>query len=127
MPEIADDLRLTIAQLNPTMGDIEGNLALARRARAQAAEDGAHLLVLTELFLSGYSPEDLVLRPSFLAACRRAAESLAADTADGGPGALGDGVRHLFDMTVRGIVQNQDFCHDTLRADARHVQREARA
>jgi NAD+ synthetase len=88
MPEIADDLRLTIAQLNPTMGDIEGNLALARRARAQAAEDGAHLLVLTELFLSGYSPEDLVLRPSFLAACRRAAESLAADTADGGPGVL---------------------------------------
>ncbi|MFO1183703.1 MAG: NAD+ synthase [Bauldia sp.] len=81
-------LRLAIGQLNPTVGDVAGNLALARRARAEAAAAGADLLVLTELFIAGYPPEDLVLKPAFRAACRTAVEALAADTADGGPGVL---------------------------------------
>ena len=83
-----DTLRLALAQLNPTVGDVAGNLALARSARAQAAAAGADVIVFTELFLAGYPPEDLVLRPSFQDACRRATEDLAADTADGGPAVL---------------------------------------
>ena len=81
-------LRIAIAQLNPTVGDIAGNLAKAREARAEAARRGADLVLFTELFMSGYPPEDLILKPAFLAACERAALDFAADTADGGPGVV---------------------------------------
>ena len=79
-------LRIAVAQLNPTVGDIAGNLAKAREAMAEAARHGADLVFFTELFLAGYPPEDLVLKPAFLAACEKAANDIAADTADGGPG-----------------------------------------
>ena len=82
----ADRLNIAIAQLNPTVGDVAGNLEKARRARAAA--DGADLVVFTELFLAGYPPEDLVLKPAFQAACRAAVEVLARETADGGPAVL---------------------------------------
>jgi NAD+ synthase len=81
-----DILRIAIAQLNPTVGDIAGNLALARKARAEAARAGADLVVFTELFLAGYPPEDLVRKPAFVADCMKAVTAFAADTADGGPG-----------------------------------------
>ena len=80
-----DTIRIAVAQLNPTVGDIAGNLARAREARADAARHGADLLLLTELFIAGYPPEDLVLKPAFLRSCLKAVEDLAADTADGGP------------------------------------------
>ena len=79
---------ITLAQLNPTVGDVEGNAAKARAARAQAKADGADLMVLPELFISGYPPEDLVLKPAFQSACRAAVEALARETADGGPAML---------------------------------------
>jgi NAD+ synthase len=81
-------LRIALAQLNPTVGDIAGNAALARKARSQAAKLGADLVALPELFLVGYPPEDLVLKPAFVRAARDAAEMLAAETADGGPAML---------------------------------------
>lgn len=83
-----DRLRIAIGQLNPTVGDVKGNLAKAREARFAAVRQGADLLLLTELFLSGYPPEDLVLKPAFLKACRLALDELARDTADGGPGVV---------------------------------------
>ena len=83
-----DILRIAIAQLNPTVGDIVGNLAKAREARADAARHGAELVLFTELFIAGYPPEDLVLKPAFVEACEAAALDLAADTADGGPGII---------------------------------------
>ncbi len=86
--ELTDILRIAIVQENPTVGDIEGNLQLAREARADAARQGADLVLFTELFLSGYPPEDLVLKPAFLRACDRAVTALADDTADGGPGVV---------------------------------------
>ena len=85
---IPDVLRIAVAQLNPTVGDIAGNLAKAREARAEAARHGADLVLYTELFIAGYPPEDLVVRPAFLAACEKAALALAGDTADGGPGII---------------------------------------
>src|ERR1700716_2400069 len=69
-----------IAQLNPTLGDIDGNIAKLRRAREEAAGLGADLVVGTELCVSGYPPEDLVLKPAFLAACEGAVRGCA-----GGP------------------------------------------
>ena len=88
MTERAAQFTITLAQLNPTVGDVTGNAAKARAARAQARSDGADLLVLPELFIAGYPPEDLVLKPAFQSACRAAIEGLARDTADGGPAVL---------------------------------------
>ncbi|TBC20878.1 NAD+ synthase [Rhizobium ruizarguesonis] len=85
---LSDIFRIAIGQLNPTVGDVAGNLAKAREARIDAGREGAHLFVLTELFISGYPPEDLVLKPAFIRTCWKAVESLAADTADGGPGVI---------------------------------------
>jgi NAD+ synthase len=88
MTEPAAQFAITLAQLNPTVGDVAGNAAKARAARTQARADGADLLVLPELFIAGYPPEDLVLKPAFQGACRAAIEDLARDTADGGPAVL---------------------------------------
>ncbi len=88
MTEGADQFIITLAQLNPTVGDVTGNAAKARAARAQARADGADLVVLPELFIAGYPPEDLVLKPAFQSACRAAIEGLARETADGGPAML---------------------------------------
>lgn len=84
----SDLFRIALAQANPTVGDVARNLALARRMRAGAAAGGADVLLFPELFLAGYPPEDLVLKPAFQEACRAACEELAKDTADGGPDVL---------------------------------------
>ena len=88
MAKIPQILRIAIAQLNPTVGDVAANLKLAREARADAARQQADLVVFTELFIAGYPPEDLVLKPAFVAECVEAVEALAVDTADGGPGVV---------------------------------------
>ena len=85
---LADRLAIAVAQLNPVVGDVTGNLERARVARAQAARDGADIVAFPELFIAGYPPEDLVLKPAFQAACRAAVETLARETAAGGPGVL---------------------------------------
>ncbi len=82
----SDRLAIALAQLNATVGDIAGNADKVRAARREARD--ADLIVFSELFLSGYPPEDLVLKPAFQAACREAIEALARETADGGPAAL---------------------------------------
>jgi len=81
-----DRIAIAIAQLNPIVGDIAGNADKARAARAKAA--GADLLLFSELFVCGYPPEDLVLKPALQAACRTAVEALARETQDGGPAML---------------------------------------
>ena len=81
----ADKLAIAVAQLNSTLGDIAGNATKVREARATAAAQGADLVVFPELFISGYPPEDLVLKPAFQAACRSAIEDLARETNDNGP------------------------------------------
>src|SRR5258705_10286897 len=83
-----DSLAIAVAQLNPTVGDIDGNAGKARAARAQAVRDGADLVAFPELFICGYPPEDLVLKPALQAACRAKVEELARETADGGPAML---------------------------------------
>ena len=79
---------IALAQLNPTVGDVAGNLARVRRARDRASELGADLLVLSELVLVGYPPEDLVLRPALVDAAAAALRELERDSASGGPALL---------------------------------------
>jgi NAD+ synthase len=85
---ITDTLKIALAQLDPVVGDLMGNAAKARKGRAQAAAKGADLVAFSELFITGYPPEDLVRKPAFAQAARASVEALAAETADGGPGIL---------------------------------------
>jgi NAD+ synthase len=85
---IANTLVIGLAQIDSTVGDIAGNIARIRAARAEAAAFGADILMFSELFIAGYPPEDLVLKPAFLESCRAACEDLARDTADAGPAIL---------------------------------------
>jgi NAD+ synthase len=78
-------LKVALAQLNPKVGDVAGNLAKVRAARAEAKKQGADLVITSELVIAGYFPEDLVLKPAFQRQCREAVAALQADTRDGGP------------------------------------------
>ena len=75
-----DRLRVAICQLNPTVGDLDGNVALAAEALGRAESAGADVAVLPELAITGYPPEDLVLRPGFVAASRAALDRFASAT-----------------------------------------------
>src|SRR5579871_118056 len=111
--------RIALAQLNPVMGDIAGNLAKARAARADAAKAKADLILFSELFIVGYPPEDLVLKPALQDDAREAVEKLAKDTADGGPAVLmgapwvEDGkLYNAFLLPDKGAVAARTFKHD---------------
>ncbi|WP_116130809.1 NAD+ synthase [Tropicimonas sp. IMCC34043] len=75
--------RVTLAQLNPTVGALADNAAKARDAWVQGRDAGADLVILPEMFLTGYQAQDLMMRPAFIADCARHLDLLAADCADG--------------------------------------------
>lgn len=81
-------LRLALAQVNPTVGDLAGNAAMVRRRVTEAAASGAHLVAFPEMMLTAYPVEDLALRASFVDASREALAQLAADLAGDGYGDL---------------------------------------
>ncbi len=74
-------LRLALAQINTTVGDIEGNAARVRAWLQKARDEDADLILFPELVLTGYPPEDLLLKPDFIAAARAALDDLASATA----------------------------------------------
>jgi NAD+ synthase (glutamine-hydrolysing) len=82
MAERTDLLRVALAQINPTVGDIRGNVRKISDHIARAKDEGAALVVFPELTISGYPPEDLLLKTSFLDASRTALRELAAETRD---------------------------------------------
>jgi len=106
-------MKIALAQLNPVVGDIPGNLERARAARAEAQSSGADIVLFSELFITGYPPEDLVLKPAFQADAMEAVRSLAKDTAAGPAiligtpwlkdGALYNGVAYLDAGSVQAV------------------------
>ena len=80
MTERPEPLRAALAQINPTVGDITGNARLIAERMAQARDLGASLVVFPELSLTGYPPEDLLLKTHFLDAAAAALAELAAAT-----------------------------------------------
>lgn len=80
--------RISMAQLNPLVGDLTRNLEAIRKARASAMSEGADLLVTPEMSLAGYPAEDLILKPFFIKSVRACVEVLAKDTSDGGPAVI---------------------------------------
>ncbi len=81
--------RLTMAQLNPTLGDLAGNRAKALAAHREGVAAGADFVATPEMFLVGYQARDLVLKPGFVAHARAEAEALAREVADGPPLGIG--------------------------------------
>jgi NAD+ synthase (glutamine-hydrolysing) len=79
-------LRIALAQVDPTVGDIPGNAGLVRAWTRRAADRGAQLVLYPEMMLTGYPVEDLVFRESFVAASRRGVQRLAEDLAADGIG-----------------------------------------
>lgn len=88
-------LRLALAQVNPTVGDLHGNLNLALDACRQAASGGAHIIAFPEMVLTGYPVEDLVNRPAFQQASEDLLEQLASELNDAGLSDLVVVVGHL--------------------------------
>jgi NAD+ synthase len=77
---VTDRLRIALAQLNPTVGAIARNLDLGRAALAEAEAAGADILLFSELFLTGYFPDDLLYKPRFVSEAVAAARTLALET-----------------------------------------------
>jgi NAD+ synthase (glutamine-hydrolysing) len=102
-------LRLALAQVNPTVGDLAGNSALIRRAVSDAASQGAQVIALPEMVLTGYPIEDLALRPSFQMASRTAMEQLARDLADDG---------HADRVVIAGYLDSDTALSPTLGVPA---------
>jgi NAD+ synthase len=109
-------IRIALAQLNPVMGDIAGNLKRAREARMKVPD--ADVILFSELFIVGYPPEDLVLKGALQAEARQAIESLAADTATGpailigAPWAEDGKLYNAMLLLDRGRIAGRTFKHD---------------
>jgi NAD+ synthase len=112
-----DRFRLTLAQLNPTLGDLGGNAALARRAWEEGRAAGTDLVALPEMFITGYNTQDLVMRPAFHQAAIAEIEGLAASCADGpalaigGPALQGAALHNAYYILQGGQVRARVFKH----------------
>lgn len=115
---MADTFRITLGQLNPTVGDLPGNAAKARSAWEQARAAGADLLALPEMFITGYQTQDLVLKAAFTRDAMAEIEKLARDCADGpaigigGPYAEGRKLYNAFWILHGGKVVTRVLKHD---------------
>lgn len=116
---MSDRLSILSAQLNPVLGDIAGNLAMAKAAHADARARGVDLIVFPELFLTGYPPEDLVLKRAAITACHAALDALAPLSAGEGPAILigtpwreGDKLHNAVALLDEGRVFALRFKHD---------------
>src|SRR6476469_3304622 len=83
---MTDKLTIALAQMNQRVGDLEGNAAAMLEMRRKAR--GADLLMCPELQLTGYPPEDLILKPEFVRRTHEATDRLVAATAEPGPAML---------------------------------------
>lgn len=115
---MADRFRITLGQLNPTVGDLPGNSAKARAAWQAAREAGADMLALPEMFITGYQTQDLVLKAAFTADAMAEIEQLARDCADGpaigigGPYAEGNKLYNAYWILEDGKVTARVLKHD---------------
>ena len=86
---MADQFRITLAQVNPTVGDISGNVDMARQIWVEARDAGSDLVAFPEMFVTGYNAQDLVMKPAFHLAAMQAVRDLASECADGPAVAIG--------------------------------------
>ncbi len=113
-----DRFRLTLAQLNPTVGALAANADKAFDAWQQGKAAGANMVALSEMFITGYNAQDLVLKPAFTRAAMAAIEDLAQRTADGpalaigGPYLDGDELFNAYWILRNGKVTSRVLKHN---------------
>jgi NAD+ synthase len=114
---MADRFRVTLAQLNPVVGDLAGNATKARDAWKQGREANADLVALPEMFITGYNAQDLVMKPAFHIAAMEQIRALAADCADGpalaigGPWVEGTELFNAYFVLKGGKITNTTLKH----------------
>ncbi|WP_375175455.1 NAD+ synthase [Pseudooceanicola sp.] len=115
---MTDRFRITLAQLNPTVGDIAGNAAKARDAWIRGKEADADLVALPEMFITGYQTQDLIEKPIFHQTAIAAIEQLAQDCADGpslaigGPALEGAGLYNAYYILTGGKIVSRILKHN---------------
>ncbi len=118
-----DHFRLTLAQLNPVVGDLAGNAAKAREAWVAAKVADADMLALTEMFITGYQTQDLILKPVFVDQAEAAIRRLAVECADGpaigigGPARVGDRLHNAYWILQGGEVVARVLKHHLPNTD----------
>ncbi len=114
---MSDRFRVTLAQLNPVVGDLQGNAAQARAAWEQGRAAGADLVALPEMFITGYNAQDLVMKAAFNLAAIGAVRKLAEDCADGpalaigGPWVEGTGLYNAYFILRQGRIVSTVLKH----------------
>jgi NAD+ synthase len=114
---MTDRLTIALAQINPSVGDLQGNREKIRDYRKRAAAAKADLVMFPELCVSGYPPEDLVLRPAYQEDCRRIVNDLVADNGIpmiiGAPwaesGRLYNAALLVADNAIKAIITKRDL------------------
>ncbi|WP_425091543.1 NAD+ synthase [Tropicimonas sp. S265A] len=120
---MSDIFRLTLAQLNPTLGALRQNAEKARAAWASGKAAGADLVALPEMFLTGYQTQDLVMKPAFVADAERVLDQLATDCADGPALAIGcphidgDALYNTYAILKDGKVVARPYKHHLPNAE----------
>ena len=126
---MTDQFRIKIAQLNPTVGDLQGNAAKAKQAWLQGAEQGSDFVTLPEMFITGYNTQDLVMKPAFQNDAMNAVRALAKECANGpalgigGPwvedGALFNAYFILNGGDIQAIVKKHHLPNETVFDEVR--------
>ncbi|QMU58632.1 MAG: NAD+ synthase [Boseongicola sp.] len=115
---MAKRFRITLAQMNPTVGDLAGNAALARRAWEAGKAAGADFVALPEMFVTGYNTQDLVMKPAFARDAMTHIDQLMADCADGpalgigGPLLQGNKLYNAYHVLKDGRLVRQVLKHN---------------
>ena len=109
--QMTQKFRLTMAQLNATVGDLAGNAAQALEAWTAAKVAGADMVMLPEMFVTGYQVQDLVLKPAFTRDAMAQIQTLAQSCAEGpamgigGPFRDESGLYNAYYVLARGQIQ----------------------
>lgn len=127
---MTERLRIALAQFNPKVGAIDANLLLATRALEQAVDKKADILLLSELFLSGYFPDDLLFKPQFVHDVIEAAKKLALATRDTDVSLLlptvwadGNRVRNAVVLAEDGAIIDVRYKHELPNNDVFYEKR----
>jgi NAD+ synthase len=126
---MADRFRLTLAQINPTVGAVAANADMAQAAWREGREAGADMVVLPEMFIAGYNPQDLIMKPAFHRHAMEAIEALAVTCAEGPALGIGGPYAHhgrlynayyiLQDGRVAGRVMKHHLPNETVFDEVR--------
>ncbi len=126
---MSDVFRITLAQLNPTVGDLAGNAAKAREVWHAAKDAGSDLVALPEMFITGYNAQDLIRKSAFTSAAIAEVKALAEACADGpalaigGPwveeGSLFNGYFILMNGKIRSVIQKHHLPNDLVFDEVR--------